>query len=137
MKINSKKWLGKDWIRMGIRKAFNCDMLFSSPSSEILINSIRNTIYPIDFAMYSTCPRPMEREEPEVPLNYPIHYDSLAVRWVDAKSSVQCVFNVSKLLLQMDWPDLILILTVTCEKKFKLTSFIIIPGSNRALESNA
>ena len=51
-----------------------------SPFSEILTNAIRNTIYPVDFSTYSTCPRPMERDEPEVPLNYPIHYDSLAVR---------------------------------------------------------
>lgn len=62
-------------------------MTLFSFCSEILTNSIRNTIYPIDFATYSTCPRPMEREDPEVPLNYPIHYDSLAVRWVYAKSS--------------------------------------------------
>ncbi|XP_055693593.1 uncharacterized protein LOC129795997 isoform X24 [Lutzomyia longipalpis] len=46
--------------------------------TEILIGAIRNTIYPVDFSIYSTCPRPMEPEPVEVPLNYPIHYDSLA-----------------------------------------------------------
>uniref|UniRef100_A0A1L8DNA7 Protein kinase c conserved region 1 n=1 Tax=Nyssomyia neivai TaxID=330878 RepID=A0A1L8DNA7_9DIPT len=46
--------------------------------AEILIGAIRNTIYPVDFSIYSTCPRPLEPEPIEVPLNYPIHYDSLA-----------------------------------------------------------
>ncbi|XP_055704939.1 uncharacterized protein LOC129802840 isoform X10 [Phlebotomus papatasi] len=46
--------------------------------TEILINAIRTTIYPVDFSIYSTCPRPLEPEPVELPLNYPIHYDSLA-----------------------------------------------------------
>ncbi|XP_059622274.1 uncharacterized protein LOC132265573 isoform X5 [Phlebotomus argentipes] len=46
--------------------------------AEILIAAIRSTIYPVDFSIYSTCPRPLEPEPVEVPLNYPIHYDSLA-----------------------------------------------------------
>ncbi len=51
-------------------------------SSEILTNAIRDTIYPVDFSIYSTCPRAVEMDPPEIPVNYPIHYDSLAVRHV-------------------------------------------------------
>lgn len=45
----------------------------------MLTIALRTTIYPIDFAMYSTCPR-AEIEPVDIPVNLPIHYDSLAVR---------------------------------------------------------
>ncbi|GAB0086889.1 uncharacterized protein DMENIID0001_011000 [Sergentomyia squamirostris] len=46
--------------------------------TEIMTGAIRATVYPVDFSIYSTCPRPLEPEPVEVPLNYPIHYDSMA-----------------------------------------------------------
>lgn len=48
--------------------------------SEVLSNAIRDSVYPIDFSVYSTCPRAIEMEAPEIPVNFPTHYDSLAVR---------------------------------------------------------
>lgn len=48
--------------------------------SEILTIAIRECTYPIDFSIYSTCPRAVEMDPPELPVNLPIHYDSLAVR---------------------------------------------------------
>ncbi|XP_037031583.1 uncharacterized protein LOC119071060 isoform X9 [Bradysia coprophila] len=46
--------------------------------NEILTTTIRDTIYPVDFSIYSTCPRAVEMDPPEIPVNLPIHYDSLA-----------------------------------------------------------
>ncbi|XP_030388142.1 uncharacterized protein LOC115634446 isoform X15 [Scaptodrosophila lebanonensis] len=45
--------------------------------SDILTTALRDTIYPVDFSMYSTCPR-AEVEPIELPVIYPVHYDSLA-----------------------------------------------------------
>lgn len=47
-----------------------------------MTNVIRETVYPVDFSIYATCPRAVEMDPPEVPVNLPIHYDSLAVRHV-------------------------------------------------------
>lgn len=54
-------------------------IFFSFVYSEILTNAIRDCLYPVDFSIYSTCPRAMAMDAPEIPVNYPIHYDSLAV----------------------------------------------------------
>ncbi|XP_055906547.1 uncharacterized protein LOC129941823 isoform X11 [Eupeodes corollae] len=45
--------------------------------SEILTTALRETVYPCDFSIYSTCPR-AEIETPEIPVILPVHYDSLA-----------------------------------------------------------
>ncbi|XP_068145151.1 uncharacterized protein [Drosophila tropicalis] len=45
--------------------------------SEILTTALRDTVYPVDFSIYSTCPR-AEVEPLELPVIYPVHYDSLA-----------------------------------------------------------
>ncbi|XP_055853877.1 uncharacterized protein LOC129917777 isoform X11 [Episyrphus balteatus] len=45
--------------------------------SEILTTALRETVYPCDFSIYSTCPR-AEIEVPEIPVILPVHYDSLA-----------------------------------------------------------
>ncbi|XP_020810041.1 uncharacterized protein LOC110185488 isoform X19 [Drosophila serrata] len=45
--------------------------------SDILTTALRDTIYPVDFSIYSTCPR-AEVEPLELPVIYPVHYDSLA-----------------------------------------------------------
>lgn len=37
--------------------------------SEILTSAFRTTVYPIDFSIYSTCPRAIEMEPPEYPYN--------------------------------------------------------------------
>lgn len=36
--------------------------LFSTNFSEILTNAIRLNVYPIDFSIYSTCPRAVEQD---------------------------------------------------------------------------
>ncbi|XP_055383433.1 uncharacterized protein LOC129613411 isoform X2 [Condylostylus longicornis] len=45
--------------------------------SEIVTHALRDSLYPVDFSIYATCPR-AEIEIPEIPVNLPIHYDSLA-----------------------------------------------------------
>ncbi|XP_017838526.2 uncharacterized protein LOC108596867 isoform X15 [Drosophila busckii] len=45
--------------------------------SDILTTALRDTVYPVDFSIYSTCPR-AEVEPIELPVIYPVHYDSLA-----------------------------------------------------------
>ncbi|KRF99148.1 uncharacterized protein Dwil_GK17967, isoform K [Drosophila willistoni] len=45
--------------------------------SEILTTALRDTVYPVDFSIYSTCPR-AEVEPLDLPVIYPVHYDSLA-----------------------------------------------------------
>ncbi|XP_037031586.1 uncharacterized protein LOC119071060 isoform X12 [Bradysia coprophila] len=37
--------------------------------NEILTTTIRDTIYPVDFSIYSTCPRAVEMDPPEIPHN--------------------------------------------------------------------
>nr|XP_032293055.1 uncharacterized protein LOC6635370 isoform X3 [Drosophila virilis] len=44
---------------------------------DILTTALRDTVYPVDFSIYSTCPR-AEVEPLELPVIYPVHYDSLA-----------------------------------------------------------
>lgn len=46
--------------------------------SDILTTALRDTVYPVDFSIYSTCPR-ADVEPLELPVIYPVHYDSLAV----------------------------------------------------------
>lgn len=46
--------------------------------SDILTAALRDTIYPVDFSVYSTCPR-AEVDPLDLPVIYPVHYDSLAV----------------------------------------------------------
>jgi len=46
--------------------------------SDILTTALRDTVYPVDFSIYSTCPR-AEVEPLDLPVIYPVHYDSLAV----------------------------------------------------------
>ncbi|XP_017959860.1 uncharacterized protein LOC108653680 isoform X18 [Drosophila navojoa] len=45
--------------------------------TDILTTALRDTVYPVDFSIYSTCPR-AEVEPLELPVIYPVHYDSLA-----------------------------------------------------------
>ncbi|XP_017146930.1 uncharacterized protein LOC108158777 isoform X7 [Drosophila miranda] len=45
--------------------------------SDILTTALRETVYPVDFSIYSTCPR-AEVEPLDLPVIYPVHYDSLA-----------------------------------------------------------
>ncbi|XP_044312484.1 uncharacterized protein LOC108051827 isoform X6 [Drosophila rhopaloa] len=45
--------------------------------SDILTTALRDTAYPVDFSIYSTCPR-AEVEPLDLPVIYPVHYDSLA-----------------------------------------------------------
>ncbi|XP_022231203.2 uncharacterized protein LOC111080086 isoform X20 [Drosophila obscura] len=45
--------------------------------SDILTTALRDTVYPVDFSVYSTCPR-AEVEPLDLPVIYPVHYDSLA-----------------------------------------------------------
>ncbi|BFG06578.1 uncharacterized protein DMAD_05038 [Drosophila madeirensis] len=45
--------------------------------SDILTTALRDTVYPVDFSIYSTCPR-AEVEPQDLPVIYPVHYDSLA-----------------------------------------------------------
>ncbi|XP_017051676.1 LOW QUALITY PROTEIN: uncharacterized protein LOC108095189 [Drosophila ficusphila] len=45
--------------------------------SDILSTALRDTVYPVDFSIYSTCPR-AEVEPLDLPVIYPVHYDSLA-----------------------------------------------------------
>ncbi|XP_032305958.1 uncharacterized protein LOC6494440 isoform X24 [Drosophila ananassae] len=45
--------------------------------SDILTTALRDTVYPVDFSIYSTCPR-ADVEPLELPVIYPVHYDSLA-----------------------------------------------------------
>ncbi|KAH8283684.1 hypothetical protein KR018_012070 [Drosophila ironensis] len=45
--------------------------------SDILTAALRDTVYPVDFSIYSTCPR-ADVEPLELPVIYPVHYDSLA-----------------------------------------------------------
>ncbi|XP_065719085.2 uncharacterized protein [Drosophila suzukii] len=45
--------------------------------SDILTTALRDTVYPVDFSIYSTCPR-AEVEPLDLPVIYPVHYDSLA-----------------------------------------------------------
>ena len=46
--------------------------------SEILTNALRDTVYPVDFSIYATCPR-AEIDPLDIPVIYPIPYDALAV----------------------------------------------------------
>ncbi|XP_033253655.1 uncharacterized protein LOC117185790 isoform X22 [Drosophila miranda] len=45
--------------------------------SDILTTALRDTVYPVDFSIYSTCPR-AEVKPLDLPVIYPVHYDSLA-----------------------------------------------------------
>ena len=51
---------------------------FQATVSEILTRALRDTIYPVDFSMYSTCPR-ADIEPMDLPVIYPIPYDTMAV----------------------------------------------------------
>lgn len=51
---------------------------FQAQVSEILTKALRDTIYPVDFSMYTTCPR-AEVEPIDLPVIYPIPYDTMAV----------------------------------------------------------
>ena len=46
---------------------------------EILTNALRSTIYPIDFSIYSTCPRAIEMEPQDTQNHYSMHYDGMNV----------------------------------------------------------
>ncbi|XP_037944764.1 uncharacterized protein LOC119677475 isoform X11 [Teleopsis dalmanni] len=45
--------------------------------SDMLTRALRDTIYPVDFSMYSTCPR-AEIDPMDLSVMYPMHYDALA-----------------------------------------------------------
>ena len=51
---------------------------FQAIVSEILTRALRDTIYPVDFSVYSTCPR-ADVEPIDLPVIYPIPYDTMAV----------------------------------------------------------
>lgn len=46
--------------------------------SEMLTRALRETVYPVDFSMYSTCPR-AEVEPIDLPVIYPMPYETVAV----------------------------------------------------------
>ncbi|KAI8116898.1 Protein kinase C-like 3 [Lucilia cuprina] len=51
---------------------------FQAQVSEILTRALRDTIYPVDFSVYTTCPR-ADIEPMDLPVIYPIPYDTMAV----------------------------------------------------------
>ncbi|XP_046810760.1 uncharacterized protein LOC111679149 isoform X5 [Lucilia cuprina] len=50
---------------------------FQAQVSEILTRALRDTIYPVDFSVYTTCPR-ADIEPMDLPVIYPIPYDTMA-----------------------------------------------------------
>lgn len=66
--------------------------------SDILTAALRDTIYPVDFSIYSTCPR-AEVEPLDLPVIYPVHYDSLAVSVWTNESVCQLLWLCSCLYL--------------------------------------
>lgn len=51
---------------------------FQAQVSEHLTKALRDTIYPVDFSMYATCPR-ADIDPMDLPVIYPIPYDTMAV----------------------------------------------------------
>lgn len=51
---------------------------FQATVSEILTRALRDTIYPVDFSIYTTCPR-ADVEPIDLPVIYPMQYDTMAV----------------------------------------------------------
>ncbi|KAM7343237.1 uncharacterized protein ACRADG_010345 isoform 16-T17 [Cochliomyia hominivorax] len=50
---------------------------FQAQVSEILTKALRDTVYPVDFSIYATCPR-ADIEPMDLPVIYPISYDPMA-----------------------------------------------------------
>lgn len=46
--------------------------------SEIITIALRDTLYPVDFSIYATCPR-AEIDPLDMPVIYPVNYDALGV----------------------------------------------------------
>lgn len=46
--------------------------------SDIITTTLRDTVYPVDFSVYATCPR-AEVDPLDMPVIYPVNYDALAV----------------------------------------------------------
>lgn len=46
--------------------------------SDIITATLRDTVYPVDFSVYATCPR-AEIDPLDMPVIYPVNYDAIAV----------------------------------------------------------
>ncbi|KAL9919916.1 uncharacterized protein ACN427_001659 isoform 12-T14 [Glossina fuscipes fuscipes] len=53
------------------------DQQFESEAAEILTRALRDTVYPVDFSMFSSCPR-AEVEPTDLPVIYPTGFDPMA-----------------------------------------------------------
>lgn len=47
--------------------------------TEILSAALRETVYPVDFSIYTSCPRAETSEIADLPVIYPVSYDQMAV----------------------------------------------------------
>lgn len=54
------------------------DQQFESEVAELLTRALRDTVYPVDFSMFSSCPR-AEVEPTDLPVIYPTGFDPMAV----------------------------------------------------------
>lgn len=60
--------------------------------SDSLSRALRETIYPVDFSMYTTCPR-ADIEPLDLPVIYPIPYDNMAVSVRTLRSDISCLMT--------------------------------------------
>ncbi|KAL9919917.1 uncharacterized protein ACN427_001659 isoform 13-T15 [Glossina fuscipes fuscipes] len=64
------------------------DQQFESEAAEILTRALRDTVYPVDFSMFSSCPR-AEVEPTDLPVIYPTGFDPMASHPMDSMSQPQ------------------------------------------------
>ncbi|XP_037896011.1 uncharacterized protein LOC119641413 isoform X15 [Glossina fuscipes] len=64
------------------------DQQFESEAAEILTRALRDTVYPVDFSMFSSCPR-AEVEPTDLPVIYPTGFDPMASHPMDSTNQPQ------------------------------------------------
>ncbi|XP_054736437.1 uncharacterized protein LOC129243435 isoform X11 [Anastrepha obliqua] len=69
--------------------------------SDIIIGALRDTVYPVDFSIYATCPR-AEIDPLDMPVIYPVNYDSLAQNMEGSNlSGLQPMISGRRLLVKI------------------------------------
>ncbi|XP_053965925.1 uncharacterized protein LOC128868160 isoform X15 [Anastrepha ludens] len=69
--------------------------------SDIIIGALRDTVYPVDFSIYATCPR-AEIDPLDMPVIYPVNYDPLAQNMEGSNlSGLQPMISGRRLLVKI------------------------------------
>ncbi|XP_004534709.1 uncharacterized protein LOC101457517 isoform X15 [Ceratitis capitata] len=69
--------------------------------SDIITATLRDTVYPVDFSVYATCPR-AEIDPLDMPVIYPVNYDAIAQNMEDPTlSGLQPMISGRRLLVKI------------------------------------